>query len=321
MRGEYVNALGIAFVATNSAIANSAKKDIDSKKVVGKSADKLKEQEKYLKERIKAAKDGAFGSIDGFLESSLHGESDEAKIRMLQARLKQTQSAIKKIENPKLQAPQSTKPKTQKEILQGYKTSLGNLKQTLKTAQTQEQKDAIIRAMTLLESKIKEIKLSQLSTSKLIDIGLRERAFSKIDYEQNQIKPPISSHFGEEKPQYITSTPTLNIASGQPNQLQSAMSGGEGGEKNSQDTQQIMASIQSFQAQYQALQGSVQALQSQYQATQATVQTLANRPQQHNYHVSVTVNNAKSDQDVEGAVRRALASAKYESSQRSMSDL
>lgn len=71
---------------------------------------------------------------------------------------------------------------------------------------------------------------------------------------------------------------------------------------------------------YQAAIETAKAAQAQAQSLQSTVQTIAARPQQHNYHVSVVVNNAKSDQDVEGAVRRALADAHYQTSQRSLDD-
>ena len=63
------------------------------------------------------------------------------------------------------------------------------------------------------------------------------------------------------------------------------------------------------------------ALQSQYQALAATVQALANRPEQHVYHVQVTVNNPRNDAEIEAIVERALRRAHYERSQRTMHDL
>jgi len=74
------------------------------------------------------------------------------------------------------------------------------------------------------------------------------------------------------------------------------------------------------QGSWQAAIETAKAAQSQAQALQGTVQTLAARPEQHIYNVHVTVNNAKTDQDVEGAVRRALADAHYQSAQRSLGD-
>jgi TP901 family phage tail tape measure protein len=63
------------------------------------------------------------------------------------------------------------------------------------------------------------------------------------------------------------------------------------------------------------------ALQSQYQALSSTVQTLASRPEQHNYQVSVVVNNPRNDAEIEAAVARAIQRAGYERAQRTMSDL
>ena len=67
--------------------------------------------------------------------------------------------------------------------------------------------------------------------------------------------------------------------------------------------------------------GTMMALQSQYQALAATVQALANRPEQHVYHVQVTVNNPRNDAEIEAIVERALRRAHYERSQRTMHDL
>ena len=75
----------------------------------------------------------------------------------------------------------------------------------------------------------------------------------------------------------------------------------------------IVAQIQAADAQFAAMGG-------QYQTLAATVQTLTARPEQHQYHINITVNNAKNDQDVESAVKRAMADSAYQKSQRSLSD-
>ena len=67
--------------------------------------------------------------------------------------------------------------------------------------------------------------------------------------------------------------------------------------------------------------GIASALQSQYQALAATVQALASRPEQHVYHVQVTVNNPRNDAEIEAIVERALRRAHYERAQRTMHDL
>ena len=75
----------------------------------------------------------------------------------------------------------------------------------------------------------------------------------------------------------------------------------------------IVAQIQAADAQFAAMGG-------QYQTLAATVQTLAARPEQHQYHINITVNNAKDNQDVVSAVKRAMADSVYQKSQRSLSD-
>ena len=70
-----------------------------------------------------------------------------------------------------------------------------------------------------------------------------------------------------------------------------------------------------------ALQPLTGTLKSQYGALQSTVSALANRPEQHTYHVSVVVNNAKSDQDVEAAVNRALRNSHAQKQERTLNDL
>lgn len=62
------------------------------------------------------------------------------------------------------------------------------------------------------------------------------------------------------------------------------------------------------------------AMQSQFGALQKTVQTIASRPEQHNYNISVTVNNAKSDQDISTAVTRGVEDARQQSQERATYD-
>ena len=285
-----ITALGIAFVTTNSAIANSAKQDIDSKRVMGKNISKLKEQEQYLKKRIKEAKEG------GVLESFLYGSNNKAKITTLQKRLKMTQNAIKKTQSPQIQPLQ----KSPEEIIKGYQASILNLKRLQKTAKTPEQKDAFNRAIKVLQTKIENIKTKDISS--ILDKGLKDREFAKLR--------PITNSFIQERPKYTYQDYILEQNKTIKNDITPEKSTKPQAQKINNNDQTIQQTT-----------ATVQALQTQYQTLQATVQTIANRPQQYNYHVSVVVNNAKSDQDVEGAVKRALAQAKYENSQRSMNDL
>jgi TP901 family phage tail tape measure protein len=85
-------ALGSAFVWLNDQIAAAGQRDIDSKRVMGKSLQKLKEQEAYLKERIRKMKEG--GIIEGFL----HGRATPEQIEAMEKRLEHTRKRIRDLQ-------------------------------------------------------------------------------------------------------------------------------------------------------------------------------------------------------------------------------
>ncbi len=65
----------------------------------------------------------------------------------------------------------------------------------------------------------------------------------------------------------------------------------------------------------------LESLKSQYGALQQTVQTIAARPEQHTYHINVTVNNASSNEAVGQAVADAVSRQQFHKQQRTMNDL
>jgi len=65
----------------------------------------------------------------------------------------------------------------------------------------------------------------------------------------------------------------------------------------------------------------LESLKSQYGALQQTVQTIAARPEQHTYHINVTVNNASSNEAVGQAVADAVSRQQFHKQQRTMHDL
>ncbi len=160
-----ITAFGAAFVYLNNAIAEAGKKDIDSKRVMGKTLQELKNQEQYLKNRIKAAKEGSF------LEIFLHGQNDKYKIKSLEKLLAKTQHRIKLVQS-------------------GWKpqpvTATHISKKTIKQSKEYAKKVHQIWELKIPDNKKREL-LKLLANGKTIDVKILKRY-----QESHRIKPVVA---------------------------------------------------------------------------------------------------------------------------------
>ena len=83
-------------------------------------------------------------------------------------------------------------------------------------------------------------------------------------------------------------------------------------------TKALQSGLEALKAQYESL---AQSTQSQIKGVGATVQAVANRPEQHIYHVQVTVNGTTATPaEIQAAVTQALQRSSAQKQTRSMRD-
>jgi len=245
---------------------------------------KLKEKERRLKERLKAAKEGGFG---GALESFLHGSNDKYKIEQLEKLLKRTQSNIKRAESGWKPVVSKTHTVSKKEIVKAisYNTKVKEIWK-LNIADVEKRK---------------LIKL--LADGKNIDVKIKE-------YKEK---------FGVNRTVTKNNVVTKNISS----VVQKVSKKDTKGLQNNENIKRLSDVLAKANSTNSTLANSalaeVKNTKMQIDALQNTVKTMANRPPVNNYHINVNV-SGQNPADVERAVKKALADVEYIKTQRSLSD-